>query len=143
MQGFPHGVRGRHDFRSKIARFVADTLAPCMAFAGLSASDATKYNKVERRVNAKAVVTMGAPRTRVRSVEASMALPFVLMTLESKSTSRPLMHNELLACTFTLAPSLAFAACLPATRPNTTHTGSELPPRLSLPWMPPESWPAG
>ena len=68
-----------------------------MAFAGLSASDATKYNKVERRVNAKAVVTMGAPRTRVRSVEASMALPFVLMTLESKSTSRPLMHNELLA----------------------------------------------
>ena len=40
----------------------------------------------------QAVVTMCASRTRARSVEISMALPFVPMTLEFRSTSRPLMQ---------------------------------------------------
>ena len=55
-------------------------------------SDAPQYNTIEQRVTAKAVVTMDAFRKLARRVETSMALPFVPMTLEFKSTSRPLMQ---------------------------------------------------
>ena len=42
---------------------------------------------------------------------------------------------------FKLAPSLAFSACLPARRPNTTPLSSELSSRRSLPWLPPAARP--
>ena len=41
------------------------------------------------------VVTKDASRKYARSVETSMALPFVPMTLEPKPTSRPFSNEEL------------------------------------------------
>ena len=60
---------------------VADTLAPSMALAGLTAIDATKHNTIEQQVIAKADVIMGASRKRARSVETRMALSFAPMAL--------------------------------------------------------------
>merc|ERR1719379_3390674 len=43
---------------------------------------------------------------------------------------------------FPVLPNMYVAQCRPATRPKTTQSSSELPPRRLLPWTPPAASPA-
>jgi len=50
--------------------------------------------------------------------------------------------NSASEVSFIFEPSMHLAACLPATRPNTTQSSKELPPRRLFPWTPPATSPA-
>merc|ERR1712045_2458 len=60
----------------------------------------------------------------------------------STAPDSPPPESVMSEVSLTPAPSMYFAQCLPATRPNTTQSSKEFPPRRLLPCTPPATSPA-
>merc|ERR1719198_1666803 len=99
------------------------------------AADAAEDHAVEERVPPKAVVPMDATRHLPGGVEPWDGLP-------ATSPVRPPPERSLREVGFTSAPIMYLAQCLPLTRPKTTQSRREFPPRRLFPWTPPATSPA-
>merc|ERR1712226_1309746 len=60
----------------------------------------------------------------------------------STAPDRPPPDNSIKETSLMLEPNMYLAQCLPATRPNTTQSNKELPPKRLLPCTPPATSPA-